>query len=110
MTSKERVIAALTHREPDRVPTGENQIDGHLVQEILGHPTLYNMGWQELEALWDGRREDIVQDYCTALVETARALEWDYARVPVVPARREYKRPQMTGQYSGSITKGLKSI
>ncbi len=100
MTSKERVIAALTHREPDRVPTGENQIDGHLVQEILGHPTLYNMGWQELEALWDGRREDIVQDYCTALVETVRALEWDYARVPVVPARREYKRPQMTGQYS----------
>jgi hypothetical protein len=68
------------------------------------------MGWQELEALWDGRREEIVQDYCTALVETVRALEWDYARVPVVPARREYKRPQMTGQYSLIDHEGLKSI
>lgn len=100
MTPKERIIAALAHREPDRVPTGENQIDGTLVQEIVGHPTLYNMGWVELEALWDGRRDELVQDYCTAIVETARALEWDYARAPVVPAKRDYQRPQMTGQYS----------
>ena len=100
MTSKERITNALKHIEPDRVPTGENQIDGQLVEQILGHPTLYNMGWKELEALWDGKREKIVQDYCTAHVEIVRALEWDYVRVPVVPVNREYHRPQMTGQYS----------
>jgi uroporphyrinogen decarboxylase len=58
------------------------------------------MGWQELEALWDGKRDEIVQDYCTAHVDIVRALEWDYVRVPVVPANREYHRPQMTGRYS----------
>jgi uroporphyrinogen decarboxylase len=100
MTSKERVLAALKHIEPDRVPTGENQIDGKLVEQILAHPTLFNMGWKELEALWDGRRDEIVQDYCTAHVEIVRALEWDYVRVPVVPPAREYHQPQMTGQYS----------
>jgi uroporphyrinogen decarboxylase len=100
MTSKERVIAALKHIEPDRVPTGENQIDGYLVEQILGHPTLYNTGWKELEALWDGRRDAIVQDYCTAHVETVQALDWDYIRVPVVPPAGEYQRPHMTGKYS----------
>ena len=99
-TPKERVIAALEHREADRVPTGENQIDGHLVEQILGQPTLYNIGWAEMEALWDGRRDTIVADYCTAHVEVPRALEWDYVRVPVVPVDKEYRRPQMTGQYS----------
>ena len=100
MTSKERVLTALKHIEPDCVPTGENQIDGKLVEQILAHPTLFNMGWKELEALWDGRRDEIVQDYCTAHIEIVRALEWDYVRVPVVPPAREYHRPQMTGQYS----------
>jgi uroporphyrinogen decarboxylase len=100
MTSKERMHAALKHVEPDRVPTGENQIDGTLAEHILGRPTLYNSGWSELEALWDGRRYDIVRDYCTAHVDIVRGLEWDYVRVPVVPADREYQRPPMTGPYS----------
>ena len=100
MTSKERVLAALQHCEADRVPTGENQFDGELVEQILGHPTLYNRGRQELEALWSGRRDEIVRDYCAAHVEIVRALEWDYVRVPVVPAAGTYHRPEMTGPYS----------
>jgi len=62
MTSKERVIAALQHIEPDRVPTGGNGVDGRLVEQILGRPTLFNMGMKELEALWDGRREEVVHE------------------------------------------------
>jgi uroporphyrinogen decarboxylase len=100
MTSKERVIAALQHQEPDRVPTGENQVDGKLIEQILGRATLCNRGWQELEALWDGRRDEIVQDYCRVYVDIPRKLEWDYVRIPVVPAVGEYHRPQMTGPYS----------
>ncbi|MBD3305264.1 hypothetical protein GF339_02825 [candidate division KSB3 bacterium] len=100
MTPKERVIAVLNHQEPDRVPTGENQFDGQLVEKILGHSTLYNMGWAELEALWEGKRDEIVRDYCTAHVDIPKALEWDYVRVPVVPAAGEYQRPQMTGEFS----------
>ena len=53
MTPKERVIAALRHIEPDRVPTGENGVDGRLVEQILGRQTLFNMGTKELEARCD---------------------------------------------------------
>ena len=45
MKPRERVLAALSHREADRVPTGENQVDGKLVEEILGRPGLCNAGW-----------------------------------------------------------------
>lgn len=100
MTPKERVIAALHHEEPDQVPTGENDIDYELVEDLLGHPTLYNARWQELQALWDGRRHDIVADYKSAYVELVHTLEWDYVRVPPVPADREYRRPVMTGPYA----------
>jgi len=100
MKPRDRVIAALHHQEPDRVPTGENAVDYELVEQILGHPTLYNSRWRELEALWDGRRDEVVADYGTAHVELARALEWDYVRVPAVPAAKPYPRPQMTGPYS----------
>ena len=100
MTPKERVIAALNGREPDRVPTGENLVDGKLTEEILGRPVLYNSGWQELEALWDGRRDEVVADCCKVHVELARVLEWDYVRAPTVPANRAYRRPRMTGPYS----------
>ncbi len=100
MKPRDRVIAALQHREPDCVPTGENAVDCDLVEQILGYPTLYNARWRELQALWDGRRDQIASDYGTTHVALVHALEWDYVRVPVVPARRAYRRPVMTGPYS----------
>ena len=100
MRPKDRVIAALKHEEADRIPTGENSVDGNLVREILGAPLLYNMGWEELRALWNGRRDEVVRDTCRVHVELPRALEWDYVRVPVVPAAREVQPPTMTGESS----------
>ena len=100
MTSKERVIAALRHREADRVPSGENQVDGRLAERILGRPLLYNTGWKELQAVWAGRRDEVARDCGGSLVELARALELDYVRVPAVPPAREYRQPVMTGPYS----------
>ena len=100
MKPKERVLAALNHCEPDRVPTGENDVDYELVEQLLDHPTLYNSRWREKEALWDGRRAAIVADYGATLVELVHALEWDYVRVPIMPIDKAYQRPQMTGPYS----------
>ena len=99
-TPKERVIAALEHSEPDRVPTGENQLDGKLVKELFGKPHLYNMGWAEKTALWEGERDQIARDYGIYHVKIPLELEWDYVRVPVVPARGEYHKPEMTGPHS----------
>lgn len=100
MLPKQRVLAALRHQEPDQVPTGENAVDVDLVERVLGHPTLYNSRWREQQALWAGRRDDIARDYSQAHVDLPRALQWDYVRVPVVPPRKEYPRPTMTGPYS----------
>lgn len=100
MTSRERMLAALAHREADRVPTGENQVDASLVRQILGRPSVASTGREELEFLWDGRRDEVVADYCAVHVDLPRALEWDFVRVPAVPAAREYARPRLTGPYS----------
>lgn len=100
MNPKERVLAALRHEEPDRVPCGENDIDYLMAEELLDHETLYNSRWRERQALWDGRRAEIVADYGRAYVELAHALEWDYVRVQVMPVDKEYHWPVMTGPYS----------
>lgn len=106
MKPKERVLAALHHREPDRVPTGENDVDYVLVEQLLGRPTLYNARWRERTALWDGRRDEIVADYQRTQVELVHALEWDYVRVPIMPCAQEYHWPTMTGPYSWLDTAG----
>jgi len=97
---RDRILHALHHEEPDRVPTGENDIDYVLAEQVLGRPTLYNSRWRERQALWDGRRTEIVHDYGTTLVDLARTLEWDYVRVPTMPVDKAYRRPVMTGPYS----------
>jgi hypothetical protein len=91
------MLHALHHKEPDRVPTGENDIHYVLAEQLLGHTTLYNSRWRERQALWDGRRAEIVHDYGTTLVDLARTLEWDYVRVPTMPVDKVYRRPVMTG-------------
>jgi len=70
-------------------------VGGHtiLVEQILGRPTLFNARWRERQALWDGRRAEIVRDYGVRLTELARTLEWDYVHVPPMPVDKEYRRP-----------------
>lgn len=100
MKPKDRVIAAINHEEPDRVPTGENQIPGNLVEHVLKRSVLYNSGWREIQAVWNGSRDEVARDFGEVHVEITRALEWDYVRVPVVPAAKEYSPPEMTSPNS----------
>ena len=100
MTGRERILMALQHKEADRVPTGENQVYGALAGKIVGYKTLYSTGWEELNALWEGRRDDVVHDYVKTSIDLARKLDWDYIRVPFMPVRKEYKVPKKTGPYS----------
>ncbi|HRJ43595.1 MAG: hypothetical protein KJZ86_24175 [Caldilineaceae bacterium] len=106
MNGKQRVLAALAHREGDRVPTGENDIDYVLVEKLLGRETLYNARWKERQALWNNRRDEIAADYGRTLVDVARQLEWDYVRVPTLPKAGEYHHPVMTGPYAWLDAKG----
>lgn len=101
MSSKERVIAALEHREPDRVPVGEMAIDFELTERALGRPTLYRSKWSEYTALWNGRRDEIVASYGRDIVDLVRHFDLDYLAIPLGPARQAtYEPPEFVGEYS----------
>ena len=61
MTSKERVLKAIRHEVPDRVPTGEWGIDHDHVSRILGRPTFWRNRRETTLALWEGRRDEVVE-------------------------------------------------
>jgi uroporphyrinogen decarboxylase len=107
MLPKERIIAALEHREGDRVPIGETGADWDIAERALGHPTLYRSKWKEWVAEWEGRRDEVVESYQRDIVNLARIFEWDFVAVPLMPARRErYARPEMLGDYIWRDEKG----
>ena len=100
MLPKERVIAALEHREGDRVPIGEIGADWEITERALGHQTYYRSKWKEWVAEWEGRRDEVAVSYGRDIVEIAYKFEWDFVVVPLVPARlKEYKKPEMLGEY-----------
>ncbi|MAG35296.1 MAG: hypothetical protein CL878_03480 [Dehalococcoidia bacterium] len=101
MTPKERVLAALSHREPDRVPTGEIGVDAPVVEQALGRPTLYRSKWREQVALWEGRRDEVVADYQRTTVEMARRFQWDFVPVGLCPENEPVPtRPRMLDEYT----------
>ena len=87
MNSKERVIAALDLREPDRVPTGEFATDHSLIGEVLGRKTFWRAKRRYCEALWDGRRDEVVDGMKRDIVDFTFAMGLDMVPVNVVPHR-----------------------
>jgi uroporphyrinogen decarboxylase len=87
MLPRERVLAALEHREPDRIPWGEHSIDYNVYEDILGRPTLVQAKFRQTQAYWDGRRDEVVESYKRDRVDLIRALEMDVAFVGRVPPK-----------------------
>jgi uroporphyrinogen decarboxylase len=87
MLPRERVFAALEHREPDRIPWGEHSIDYNVYEDILGRPTLVQAKMRETQAFWDGRRDEVVASYKRDRLDLVRALEMDIVFVGRVPAK-----------------------
>jgi len=85
MTPKERVIAALEHREPDRVPTGEFATDYSVIEQALGRRTFWRAKRRYTEALWDGRRDEVVEGMKRDIVDFTLALGLDMVPVQAVP-------------------------
>jgi len=101
MLPKERVIAALEHREADRVPVGEIVADWEITEAALGRQTYAHSKWREWTAVWEGRRDEVVASYKRDLVDLTRRFEWDFALVPLVPARKaQHKPPELLGNYT----------
>ena len=107
MLPRSRMVAALQHREPDRVPIGELAVDWRIAEEALGVKTLYQSEWREWTALWEGRRDEIVDHYVRDLVGLARRFEWDFVVVPTVPPPRKiYPKPELLGDHRWRDDKG----
>jgi len=93
MLPRERVIAALEHREPDRIPWGEHYIDYNVYEAILGRKSLVHAKMAETEALWEGRRDEVVAHYKRDVPELHRALGLDIVCVGSVPSKEEPPKP-----------------
>ena len=87
MTPKQRVYAALEHREGDRIPWGEHSIDYNVYEDILGRQTLTQAKMRETQAYWDGRRDEVVASMKRDRVDLIRALEMDVAFCSAVPPK-----------------------
>jgi uroporphyrinogen-III decarboxylase len=100
MLPKERVIAALEFRRPDRIPTGETGVDYAITEQALGRPTLYRAKWKEFTALWEGRRDEYVESCKRDIVDLARCFEHDVVPAFLVPSRHKPAGPpEFLGPY-----------
>jgi len=93
MLPRERVLAALDHREPDRVPWGEHLIDYNVYEDILGRETLVHAKFRETKALWDGRRDEVVAHYKRDIPELADALGMDLLTIGRCPSKLSRPEP-----------------
>lgn len=91
MLPRERVIAALNHKEPDRIPWGEHSVDYNVYEDILGRKTFVQAKMKETQALWDGAHDDVIASYKRDRIDLIKALEMDIIFVNEVP--RKWYRP-----------------
>ena len=85
MLPRERVLKTLQHQEPDIVPWGEHYIDYNVYEDILGRPTLLHAKFRETQALWDGRRDEVVERYKRDTIELVEALDMEIITVQLMP-------------------------
>jgi uroporphyrinogen decarboxylase len=93
MTPKERVIAALELREPDRVPWGEHFIDYNVFEEVLGRKSLVHAKFMEMQAYWEGRRDEVISHYKRDIPELAKILGMDLITVHNVAPKGYHPKP-----------------
>jgi uroporphyrinogen decarboxylase len=93
MLPRERVFAALEHREPDRIPWGEHSINYNVYEDILGRETFVQAKMKETQAYWDGRRDELVESYKRDRLDLVRALDMDIVSVGEVPPKGYHPEP-----------------
>jgi hypothetical protein len=93
MTPNERVRAALNFEEPDIVAVAERQVDHPIVEHVLGRETFYGGKLKEMQALWRGERDRVVESYKVDYVEFVREVGFDIAIVKLVPPKGYREKP-----------------
>jgi len=93
MLPRERVFAALEHREGDRIPWGEHSIDYNVYEDILGRPTLDQAKFRTTTAYWEGRRDEVVESVKRDRIDLVKALELDIVHISAVPPKGYQPKP-----------------
>ena len=108
MNSIERVLKTINHEEPDRVPTGEWGIDHDHVSKIIGHHTYWRNRKDSTLALWEGRRDEMVESLKNDYAELIEKLDYDVLTVELVPPKgyRPEDPPRKTGEDMWEDSKG----
>ena len=75
MTSKERVREAVACRPVDRVPLGLYAVDHDTIEHVIGRPTYVRNQLAMQLALWEGRREELVEGWNADLTEFYRKVD-----------------------------------
>lgn len=107
MTSKQRVITELEHREPDRVPTGEFATDYPIIEQLLGRETFWRGKAKMIKALWEGRRHEVVASQKRDIAEFTLKLEIDMVPVNLVISKRaEFEVPMQLDEETWEDSRG----
>lgn len=98
MTSRERVLATLEGKIPDRVPWGEFAIDFDTVEKILGHETYLRAKAKSKIAFWEKRHDEVAQSYREDHIELHCRLALDIITFPMatweIPPPSDDKPPR----------------
>jgi uroporphyrinogen decarboxylase len=98
VTPKERVQIALERQEPDRVPSGEFATDYPVIEAALGRRTYWRAKIRELKALWQGKRDAIVESQKKDIVEFTTKMGLEMVPVMMVPGvDQEVEKPKRIG-------------
>lgn len=76
MTGKECVRKVLSFQPTPYIPYGEYAIDSDTVEKILGHETYLRAKAKTQLALWDGRRDEVVQSLKEDFVALYQKLDF----------------------------------
>jgi len=89
MTSKERVKKAIRLQQPDMIPYGEFAVDWDTVEKVLNRKTYLRHKARSAKALWDGKRDEVVECWKKDAVDVVKKLDLDIAVAWLVPAKDE---------------------
>ena len=83
MNSKERVLATLNSKIPDRVPIGEFAVDFDTVEKVIGHETYLRAKAKSQIAFWEGRHDEVAESYVNDHIELHEKLDLDIITFPM---------------------------
>jgi len=99
MGSKEAVMAVLNHEQPEYIPLGTYAIDCDTAEKILGHETYIRNKIKIQIALWEGRRDEVVQSLKEDLVELYKKLDCIDVVIPqkegIIVPPKDYTPPKL---------------